>query len=335
MSGCSSGEGETKVVLTTGFSHNEIFRIEDISATLPEVMVYLTNMQNQYERVYGNEIWSADLNGVTLEENVKETVLAQIAQVKTMNLLAHRNNIVLSESEIGIVEQISREYYLSLTDAEKDTLDVDEDLILKMYTEYALAEKVYADIIKDINPEISDDEARTITIQHIFFTTNGLDSRGERVEFPKNIKEEIYEKAKMVLELTQTMEFETLMDMYSEDENGGTYSFGKGDLDADFEKAAFDLDTGEISNIVETEMGYHIIKCISTFDREETDINKVKIVEQRRKEVFGQEYDEFVKTLAKSLNEKLWKQVRFVQADNIVTTSFFELYKENMHFDED
>ena len=41
-------EGNTKVVLTTGFEKDEIFRIEGISCRVPEIMVYLTNSENQY-----------------------------------------------------------------------------------------------------------------------------------------------------------------------------------------------------------------------------------------------------------------------------------------------
>lgn len=37
-----------------------------------------------------------------------------------------------------------------------------------LYREYAMADKVYQLIIQDINPEISDDEARKITVQQIF-----------------------------------------------------------------------------------------------------------------------------------------------------------------------
>lgn len=40
-----------------------------------------------------------------------------------------------------------------------------------MYREYALADKVYTFIIKDINPEVSDDEARTITVRQILIMT--------------------------------------------------------------------------------------------------------------------------------------------------------------------
>lgn len=69
------------------------------------------------------------------------------------------------------------------------------------------------------------------------------------------------------------------------------------------------MGTDEISNVVETVYGYHIIKCISTFDRDETDRNKVKIVEQRRKEVFEEQYSAFVEGLTRNMNTKLWHRL--------------------------
>lgn len=329
LTGCAKEGDETKIVLTTGFSKEEIFRIESMSCELPEIMVYLTNTQNQYESVYGEQIWSADLEGVTLEENVKDVVLAKIAQVKTMNLLAEKYEVELSEEEKALVKVAADTYFTSLNDTEKELMNVDEEIIENLYAEYALAEKVYGYIIKDINPEISDDEARTITVSHIFLKTYSLNSQGERVSYSADMKQETFEKAKEILTLAKDEEqdFAALVEKYSEDDNG-TYSFGKGEIGDAFEQAAFELETNEISNVIETEHGYHIIKCLSTFNREETDANKLKIVEQRRKEVFGQEYDEFVSTLTRSLNEKLWDKVSFIHDTNVTTTTFFDVYSE-------
>lgn len=330
LTGCGIGDGNgTKVVLTTGFNKDEIFRIETSTCTLPELMVYLTTIQNRYESVYGTEIWNTNADGVTLEENVKNIALAQIAQIKTMNLMAERYEVSLDEEEKARAENAAKTYFASLNDREIELMGVSQKLIESLYTELALAEKMYQYTIKDINPEISDDEARTITVQHILIKTYALDGTGKKIEYTEKARQDAYREACEVLRLAreEDADFDELIRKYSED-NKTTYSFGKGEMDPVFEEAAFNLGTGEISDVVETEYGYHIIKCISTFDREETDANKIKIVEQRREEAFGREYDAYVDTLTRNLNEELWNTVGFIHDENVETQNFFEVYSQ-------
>ena len=332
LSGCMDSLKGSKVVLTTGFEKNEVFRIEDMSCTLPEAMVYLVNTKNRYESVYGREIWNVSLDGVTLEENIKETVLAQLAQQKTMNLLARQNGVALSEEEEARVMQAAETYFQSLSEEEKSALQITVKDVEELYREYALARKVYQYIIKDINPEISDDEARTITVQYIYFRTCILDGTGKKIEYSEEEKQEILRKAEEVrFQLkNEEADFEELILKYSDSEEG-TCSFGKGEKDQAFEDAAFNLETDEISDIVETPDGYYLIKCISTFNRTETDANKVKIVEKRREEVFGQEYEDFVAALTRNLNEDLWQSVSLAGTENITTSDFFDVF--NKYFD--
>lgn len=322
---CSSA----RVVFTTGYGEGEVFRIDNVSCTLPEFMVYLTNTQNQYENVYGSEVWNISLDGVTLEENVKDMVLAKIAQIKTMYLLAQSKDVELTDTEQSQVQQAAQEYFQSLNDTEVELLGVNLDTIVQLYKEYAMADKVYQYIIQDINPEISDDEARTITVQHILLRTYVNDGTGTRVTYTDDLKESVYERACAIREQAVSGEYNflDLASRYSEDTTV-TYSFGKGEMDEAFEAAAFALETDEISQVVESESGYHIIKCINTFDREQTDANKLEIVEERRKEVFGQEYDAFVEKLNRGLNEKLWQQVGFLHDENVTTLNFFDVYEK-------
>ena len=324
---CGGDGSGTKVVFTTGFGNDEVFRIGNVSCTTAEIMVYLTTTQNQYESVYGSEVWNVALDGMTLEENVKETVLAKIAQIKTMYLLAQSKDVTLTEQEQGQVQKAAEEYFRSLTDREKELMGVNPDVVRQLYTEYALADKVYQYIIQDINPEISDDEARTITVQHILIRTYTVDGAGERVPLSRELKQAVYEKACDVRELAVNGEndFVDLASRYSEDSTI-TYSFGKGVMDKNFEEAAFQLETGEVSQVIESDSGYHIIKCINTFDREQTDLSKQVIVEERRREVFGQEYDEFVNTLVRNLNTKLWEEIMLLHDPEVTTTTFFEVY---------
>lgn len=321
------GEDNKKVVFTTGFGKNEIFKIDSESCKKEELMVYLTTIQNQYESVYGTEIWNTSLDGVTLEENVKETVLAKIAQIKTMCLLAEEKEVTLDENETVRVKNVTREYFQSLNETEIELMGVSEETIEKLYYEYAVADKVYRQIIQDINPEISDDEARRITVQHILIRTVLANGEGNLIPYPEEDKKALYQKALDIRALAVDGEhdFEQLATEYSEDSTM-TYSFGKGEMDEAFETAAFQLETDEVSTVVESEVGYHIIKCISTFNREETDANKLEIVEERRKEVFGQEYDAFVETLVRNLNQSLWDELTLIHDERVTTSDFFDVY---------
>lgn len=326
--GCGRG-GDTTVVITTGFKKNEVFRIENSSCSLSEIMVYLTNTQNQYENVYGSRIWETQLDGVSLEENVKDTVLARIAQVKTMNLLAEKYAITLNDREQNLVTAAAAEYFGSLNDTEKEALGVEEKDIEKMYTQYALAEKVYSHIIKDINPEISDDDARIILVEKILIKTYTTDGAGNRVPYSTKAKAEAFEKAQRILAMVNEgeYEFESLAAMYSEDKEI-TCSFAKGEKEAAFEEAAFNLGNGQVSSIVESDSGYYIIKCLNTFNQEQTDANKLKIMETRKQEVFGQEYDAFVETLTRNLNTKLWDNVTLLHDEAVTTNTFFSVFSK-------
>lgn len=331
LTGCEGKESisDTKIVLTTGFEKDEVFRLGDSNCTVPEIMVYLTNIQNQYESIYGDEIWNTKIDGVTLEDNIKEVALSRMAQVKTMTLLATEQGVVLTDKELASVDEITDMYFDSLSQVEKDTLNITRELIYNLYTEYAISTKVYESIIKDINPEISDDEARTITIKHIYIKTFNYDDDGNKVPYDSVHKDEA---RRLAHELRQRIEagedFDSLAREYSNDEEI-TLSFGKGEKETAFEVAAFELGKDELSEVVNTDYGFEIIKCMSTFNREVTDENKIKIVEKRKQEAFTAEYEEFAKGLTKNINDELWDSITFVHDANIDTHDFFELFDDN------
>jgi len=323
-----TGCGKAQVVLTTGFEKDEIFVVGSQSATLAELSIYLTNIQKTYENVYGEEIWDVEENGMTLEESVKNIALAQLAQVKTMYLLALDRGLSLSPAETDKASMAASEYYSSLTDHEKEFFGADEELIKNMYLEMALAKKAYEDIIADISPEISDDEARFVKVRIIYMRTS-YKNGDSFISYADSDRQRVYDTLRDIRTgiINGTLDFETEAAKYNEAKES-VITFGKGTMDAAVEEAAFGLASGEVSEIVETADGIYLMQCISTIDRDQTDANKILVTDRLRDEEFEKIYNEYLENLVRNLNTELWKTVNLSSDDEVRTSSFFETYEK-------
>jgi peptidyl-prolyl cis-trans isomerase D len=96
-----------------------------------------------------------------------------------------------------------------------------------------------------------------VRASHILFKTEGKDEKA------------VEAKAAEVLKLAKApgADFAALAKQYSEDESNNTIGgdldyFGRGRMVAEFEQAAFAMKNGEISDLVKTAFGFHIIKMV-------------------------------------------------------------------------
>ena len=118
--------------------------------------------------------------------------------------------------------------------------------------------KSLADLIEDIPKE---ERAEQIRASHILIAYEGA-----RKSAAKRTKEESRSLAEKVLEkaLARNADFGQLAKEYSDgpssDKGGDLGKFGKGIMDKAFEEAAFRLKKDQISALVETPFGFHIIK---------------------------------------------------------------------------
>lgn len=118
--------------------------------------------------------------------------------------------------------------------------------------------KSLAELIEDIPKE---EKAEEIKASHILIAYEGA-----RRSDAKRTKNEARSLAERILEkvLVRNADFAQLAGEYSDgptkDKGGDLGKFGKGIMDKAFEEAAFRLKKGQISALVETPFGFHIIK---------------------------------------------------------------------------
>ena len=173
----------------------------------------------------------------------------------------------------------------------------------------------------------ADEEARTITVKQILIKTFYRDVSGNRIDYNEKQKQEAYSRASTMLKRLQNGEdFDALAERYNEDSQM-VYSFDKdSNLPKEFVDTAFNMETDEVSDIIETPFGYHVLKCVSTFDREETDENKQKILVKKKEEVFSRTYDEFVQSQYSGLTDELYNATTYDRSVLETDESFFDVY---------
>ena len=316
LGACSEQALSKELVFTAGLKENEIFEIEGLSATAEEARLLLANVKNQYKEAFGEKIWEQEIEGQPFPAYAREMVKNQLAQLKCMALYAERAGIDLTEEENESLFQAAGSYYDSLRQEEREALNVSVEEIHLIYSQLALSEKVYERLTQDADDEISDAEAKVIVVWHIF------KARGQEDE--ETIKE-LSEIRRQII--TEGVDFASMAREHSEDERL-EYAFGRGELEQSLEDAAFALAAGAVSGIVETEEGYHIIKCVSDYDAEKTALNKEKLRKERRQEAFDREYLQFTRKLTSEFNDRAWGQVSFEDVAVVDNVGLYRIYEE-------
>ena len=276
MIGCSSKVNKDENIATVNGSGIIVGNYEKV----------LGLNKQSIEAYYGNTIWDQEIEeGVKYKDKFKEMILDQMIYTEAIYEAAKKENLLPTEEEIN---KSIEEFNTSIKDNDDYKKQLKElgidDNFLKYQFERTLASDNYKEkfnkdnaVTNDEMKEYYDDNKDDFYIDqveasHILIKTT--DDEGNQLSDEK--KEEAKKKAEEVLSKAKSgEEFSKLAKEYSEDtvsaENGGELGFfGKGQMVQPFEEAAFSMKVGEISDLVESDFGYHIIKVTDKEDRQKT-----------------------------------------------------------------
>ncbi len=276
MIGCSSKVNKDENIATVNGSGIIVGNYEKV----------LGLNKQSIEAYYGNTIWDQEIEeGVKYKDKFKEMILDQMIYTEAIYEAAKKENLLPTEEEIN---KSIEEFNTSIKDNDDYKKQLKElgidDNFLKYQFERTLASDNYKEkfnkdnaVTNDEMKEYYDDNKDDFYIDqveasHILIKTT--DDEGNQLSDEK--KEEAKKKAEEVLSKAKSgEEFSKLAKEYSEDtvsaENGGELGFfGKGQMVQPFEEAAFSMKVGEISDLVESDYGYHIIKVTDKEDRQKT-----------------------------------------------------------------
>jgi peptidyl-prolyl cis-trans isomerase C len=204
-------------------------------------------------------------------EQLKEDVMTQIIERSLLLAEAQNQEIEINNDEVEAeyisiqnrfpsAEVFAEQMELFGYTEEKLKAEIAENMQIQMLIDGMMAEveldeadiTAYYNDNKDrfVNPE-------TVRASHILIQTSPEDDETTRADALRRIK-------LVLIRAQQGDDFAELAKEFSEGpsgpQGGDLGPFGRGQMVPPFEEAAFALEVGEVSEVVETSFGYHIIK---------------------------------------------------------------------------
>lgn len=246
--------------------------IDEVVAQVGNMPVLLSDIENQKAQLVNEGIDSEEINNCSiLEELLYQKMLLNQAKLDSVIIsdgqvnAEMENRLRTIEQQIGSREKLEKFYGKTYTQIKDEFRELIRDRMMAQELERTITrevevspkdvEKFFNSIPSDSLPLINEH----IAIQQIvIYPKITTESRNAVIEKLNGWRKDIMEG---------TREFSTLATVHSEDlgsaREGGKIEASRGMMVKPFEAAALALNPGEVSEVVETQYGYHIIQLIS------------------------------------------------------------------------
>lgn len=148
----------------------------DTNIMLDEVTYMIRSMEYTYESYFGSNICGNDMgdgSGMTVGDYIKQMSLSQLRQTLVLNEYAKKNGIELSDDQKAKVDEAIEKLQTESEDY-LDAVGATDELIEKTYTENAIANLVYMDLVVDVDTTVGDDEFLRKKIAYVKLTPSEL-----------------------------------------------------------------------------------------------------------------------------------------------------------------
>ncbi len=304
--GCGNKTGDVSVKVAS----RDFFTIGKSACPVSIVkLVAAENLKNNAES-YGIDLTSHPNLKVKkrYEQYIENMTIDELTAVYAKALLAKSLDINLTEDEEELMEWAAEDYFGSLDEKEVELTDITVNELEQYYKNYALSEKLYNNLIANVNYEVSDDEARVMHVEKLVTS-----DKNRAISALKEIKD--------------GDAFASVAANYSED-GDVSITLTRGVLPEEIEDVVFSLNDNGTTEILESDGKYYVFYCIDKYDEELTEEHKKDIRAQREYNAFTLVYDKFLESTPSAINEEEYAKFDVSDLHDFKTSALLEIYKK-------
>ena len=297
LTGCGAKDSPL-VVNGKGVSMPVVMTIDGEKVSMDEYRYYFLNMKYSYDG--GDDtVWEGQDE---VKAELSDYVLKALQSTRAIRSLAAEYGLTLTDeektnadSELASVKEgyDSEEAFREAMDGAYLTDDLYRELTLTNYLQQKLETYLFGEGgTKEVTDEALSEflQKRYAHVSHILVSNE--------TENAETLIQEILDRAR------GGEDFASLVAAYNEDPGltDDGYYFGPGEMVEEFEEASFALGEGEISDVVKTSYGYHIIKKLP-IDQSYIDENRDTLVSACKDALFNDLLEEKISKQEVSLNK--------------------------------
>lgn len=258
----------------------------------------------QYEQQFGTDVWEKETEGRKFGDVAREKLLDMLVDEKLQLKKAAELGITVTDDEVTAEIENSKKYFD--TEEKFNEFLKGQNMDLEYFKQTVKKELIINKLIDKLTEKIAvtdedvkayydanQDEFISVKASHIL-----LDTKEEAEKILQRVKagEDFNELAK-----------ENSKDPSAKENSGDLGYFKHGDMVEPFEKAAFAMKPGEISDTVQTDFGFHIIKVEDKKLEKYEDV-KEQIKANIQKDKKSSEYEKLLEEMRK--NTKIEKFIK-------------------------
>lgn len=285
--------------------------------TEAECMIVVGSERNRYQNSLGPDIWNLpvkDQHEETYGPYMVSKIKEFLQDIKTLNLMAQRTGIIATSTEMDKIRTVANEFYNGLTPEDIEFMgNCTLEDVVRIYTEYFIACKTADYLISDSDLEVSDAEVKVIKIQEI-----ECSDRTAAENLLELVNVEGANFAYYARQNSEDPEIEKTMS--KSDKTDALYT------------AAFNLEEGQISGIIEENDKFYIIKVVDAYDEDATHDKKIQLESALKSKAFFEEYGEYKDQHIVRFREDFWSKIDLNSNPESKADNFFSLFNENISF---